>query len=88
MSEEEDVQLDNSRFKLLGVWGINSVFHHPFCLNDRVWRKQTMLSMEKFQDSQIAFDECENAFLKPKIPYNIPVFETLHKYSEYEASEE
>lgn len=76
-----------SDYKVHGLQGPNSIFYGVnFCQTDRTWRKQLLMSNDKYQkDESYAFDECNNAFTKPKPPQLIDILECgLHKRADYE----
>ena len=68
-----------------GVAGNASLFAYPHCETDRFWRTQLSLTPERyFRDVHPNFDECRNAYMKPKAPAVIDVLDNLHKRSDYE----
>jgi hypothetical protein len=72
-------------YKVHGLDGQNNIFYANFCAQDRNWRKQLLMFNDKFQKTdEHPFDECNNAFVKPKRPYVITVLDNLHKRSDYE----
>jgi hypothetical protein len=80
MSEEE-----GSSFKFHGITGAHNVFAFPHCETDRFWRKSLSLTPERyFKYDQVSFDECKNAFIKPKKPVYLDVLEHLHKRADFE----
>ena len=78
MSEEGDYQVH-------GIAGNNSVFHVNFCPTDRTWRKQLLLAADRYSKTRgETWDECNNAFVKPKPPQFISILDNLHKRSDFE----
>ena len=68
-----------------GIAGANNLFAVPDCVTDRFWRKSLALTPERYiYASQRGFDECDNAFMKPKPVVYFDVLEHLHKYADYE----
>ena len=75
---------ENPDYKSFGMLGNNSLFDIIYCENDRLWRKQLLLTPEAEQDNEYyAFDECNNAYMKPKPVKKIDILSTLHKRSSY-----
>ncbi len=76
---------DGEEYKVFGLEGKNTVFYVNFCETDRHWRKQLLLTGDRYQKNRShAFDECRNAFMKPKVPQFIDILDNLHKRSDYE----
>ena len=74
-----------SEYKVHGLSGEDNIFSANFCPQDRNWRKQLLLFNDRFDKGEShAFDECNNAFVKPKPPVFVTVLEHLHKRSDYE----
>ena len=72
---------NNLIFQLIGK---DSVFNYPYCENDRVWRKMLALTPERYHKyEEQPFDECLNAFVKPKRPLYNDMLSHLHKKSDY-----
>ena len=69
---------------ITGARGAN-IFNMPHCETDRFWRKQLALTPERYwKYDQPLFDECRNAYMKPKKPVSISILDHLHKRSDYE----
>ena len=67
-----------------GIGGANNVFAFPHCQTDRFWRQSLNLTTERyFRGEQMNFDECRNAYMKPKAPASINILDSLHKYADY-----
>ena len=72
-------------YKVHGLSGADNIFYVSFCQTDRNWRKQLLLTNDKFQkDTGHNWDECNNAFVKPKPPQFLNLLDNLHKRSDYE----
>lgn len=57
-----------------------------YCENDRLWRRMLALTPDRYQKSEDwTFDECRNAFVKPKKPYYLDLIGNLHKKADYES---
>jgi hypothetical protein len=66
-------------FSFHGIAGKNNIFAFPHCETDRFWRKSLGLTSEKYlKNEHYAFDECKNAFMKPKAPVNINILERTY----------
>ena len=75
----------SEEYQVFGLSGAQNIFYVNFCLTDRVWRKQLLLTQDKYQkNDNHPFDECNNAFVKPKPPQFIELLDNLHKRSDYE----
>ena len=62
-----------------------NIFNLPHCDTDRFWRKQLAMTPERYWKHDLpAFDECRNAYMKPKKPVSISILDHLHKFSDYE----
>ena len=73
-----------SDYQVHALVGSKHLFYVNNCQTDRVWRKQLLLAGDKFQKGEFYhFDECKNAFTKPKAPQFIDVLDHLHKLSDY-----
>jgi hypothetical protein len=74
-----------SEFSFHGIAGAVNIFAFPHCETDRFWRKSFGLTPERYikADNQ-HFDECDNAFTKPKPPVQINLLQHLHKLSDFE----
>ena len=81
MSEEE-----GSSFTHHGIAGEKNIFGFPHCETDRFWRRSLGLTNEKYQKGtqNNFFDECRNAFTKPKPPVQIDLLDHLHKIADFE----
>jgi hypothetical protein len=67
--------------------GPSSIFQgFAHCETDRFWRRSLGLSNEKYLkgDSAYTFDECNNAFMKPKLPIKLTLLANLHKFADYQ----
>ena len=67
--------------------GNTNIFGFPYCENDRLWRKMLAITPDRYNKAvEQQFDECHNAFIKPKPPVNITEMLTLglHKRSDFE----
>ena len=79
--EDEDENL----YKVFGLFGVNSIFMPRFCQTDRTWRRQLLITNDKMQKNEDhPFDECKNAFVKPRPAEFLDILENLHKKSDYE----
>lgn len=77
--------MSESEYKVYGLKGKENVFYINFCFTDRTWRKQLLLTNDKYQgNDNHPFDECRNAFVKPKAPQFQNILDHLHKRSDYE----
>ena len=77
--------MNEGDYKVFGLDGVDNIFYHNFCKSDRQWRKQLLLTNDKYQKNQFhPFNECDNAFMKPKAPKVLEILEHLHKRSDYE----
>ena len=75
----------SEEYKVFGLAGTDNIFHINFCETDRMWRKQLLLTNDKYQkNEEHPFDECKNAFVKPKPPVVLDLLSNLHKKSDYE----
>ena len=55
-----------------------------YCENDRLWRRLLALTPDRYQRNEDwAFDECDNAFVKPKKPMYLDLLGNLHKKADY-----
>ena len=76
---------EGSSFTFHGVGGAKNLFAWPHCETDRYWRQALGLTTERyFRQDQLNFDECRNAYMKPKKPASIDVLDHLHKFADYE----
>ena len=65
-----------------------NIFDLPHCETDRFWRKQWALTPERYWKHDLpTFDECRNAYIKPKPPVSINILEHLHKKSDFESGD-
>lgn len=72
-------------FKFHGIAGAVNIFAVPHCETDRFWRQSLGLTPERYiKGSDYAFDECHNAFSKPKKPVQLDLLEHLHKRADFE----
>ena len=86
MSDDE-IEVIEGGFKHHGIAGKNSIFYgFSHCETDRFWRRSLGLSNEKYLkgDAQYSFNECDNAFMKPKVPCSLDILSNLHKYADYQ----
>ena len=73
-------------FSFHGIAGKNNIFAFPHCETDRFWRKSLGLTSEKYMRNEYySFDECNNAFMKPKAQAQINILQHLHKRESFEA---
>ena len=78
MSEEE------GGYVFYGVGGDKNLFAYPHCQTDRFWRQSLNLTTERYLKAEtLNFDECRNAYMKPKPPAMIDLLDHLHKYADY-----
>ena len=64
--EEKDVTIN---YRFANLTGTGGLFNINYCHTDRVWRRQLLLTNEKFLNTPLhQFDECNNVFVKPKAP--------------------
>lgn len=73
------------------VLGPSNIFGFPYCENERLWRKLLTLTPERYQKTtDYQFDECNNAFIKPKRPVFLQDLLTqgLHKKASAAPTEE
>ena len=71
-------------FTFHGISGEKNVFAYPHCQTDRFWRTVLALTPERYHRADAPhWDECRNAYTKPKAPASINILENLHKYSDY-----
>ena len=62
-------------YKFYGIGGKVNLFAFPHCETDRFWRASLGLTPERYiRSADYAFDECWNAFTKPKKPISIDLF--------------
>lgn len=72
-------------FTFHGLAGAKNIFGFPHCETDRFWRMSLGLTPEKYVRNQdYSFDECSNAFMKPKAPVAIDLLAHLHKRADFE----
>ena len=90
MSEEEGGNQVYTIFGLTGTYnqlnlkGKDNIFYYPYCENDRLWRRMLYLTPERYRrNADYEFDECDNAYVKPKPPVKLDLIENLHKKSDY-----
>ena len=56
----------NPFFRFIGP---SNIFGFPYCENDRLWRKMLAITPDRYMKAvEQQFDECHNAFVKPKRP--------------------
>ena len=64
--------------------GPNNIFGFPYCENDRLWRKMLAITPDRYNKAvEQQFDECNNAFVKPKKPVFLDLLGNLHKKSDF-----
>lgn len=74
-----------SEFKFHGLAGKINIFAFPHCETDRFWRQSLALTPERYvKNDTPSFDECANAFTKPKAPVSIDILQHLHKFADFE----
>jgi len=72
-------------YKFYGIAGDVNLFAFPHCETDRFWRRSLGITPEKYiRSDQSQFDECNNAYIKPKKPVSLDLLNHLHKYSDYQ----
>ena len=65
-----------------------NIFNLPHCETDRFWKTQLAMTPERYwKHQQTLFDECRNAYIKPKAPQTINILDHLHKRSDYESGD-
>jgi hypothetical protein len=65
--------------------GAKNIFGIPYCENDRLWRRMLAITPDRYHRSKDwTFDECNNAYVKPKNPVYLDLLNNLHKKSDYE----
>ena len=65
-----------------GLVGPNeaNIFSLNHCETDRFWRAMWQITPERYQKMDIPqFDECRNAYQKPRAPRSISILDSLHK---------
>ena len=76
---------EEGKYKFYGIAGHVNLFAFPHCETDRFWRKSFGLTPERYlRTDDVQFDECHNAFMKPKMPVSLDLLQHLHKYADYE----
>lgn len=74
-----------SDYKFHGIAGPVNIFAYPHCETDRFWRKSFALTPDRYyRYESLSFDECDNAFTKPKAPISIDILSHLHKKADFE----
>lgn len=72
-------------YKVFGLSGENNLFYVNYCPDDRLWRRQLLLLNDKYKKTVgEPYDECKNAFSKPRVPQTIDILDNLHSRSDYE----
>ena len=67
-----------------GIGGDKNIFAYPHCQTDRFWRASLHITPERyFREDKLNWDECRNAYTKPKPPASIDLLEHLHKFADY-----
>ena len=57
-----------------------NIFNLNHCETDRFWRAMWQITPERYQRFDIPqFDECRNAYQKPKPPRSISILDSLYK---------
>ena len=75
----------SEEFTFHGIGGEKNVFAWPHCETDRFWRQALHLTTERYwKGEQMHWDECRNAYMKPKKPADIDILQSLHKLSDYQ----
>ena len=68
-----------------GIAGDKNLFAFPHCQTDRFWRTSLSITPERyFRGETMNWDECRNAYIKPKSPAMLDVLGSLHKFADYE----
>lgn len=76
---------EEGSYKFYGIAGKVNLFAYPHCETDRFWRASLGLTPERYiRSADHTFDECWNAYVKPKKPISIDLLQHLHKYADYE----
>ena len=76
-----------SEYKTFGITGKDNIFGFPYCENDRLWRKMLAITPDRYQKAiEHQFDECNNAFVKPKPPVRLELLNHLHKKSDFSSA--
>ena len=71
-------------FTFHGIAGEPNVFMFAHCQTDRFMRQTLGLTTERyFKGESMNWDECRNAYVKPKPPASISILDSLHKYADY-----
>tara|TARA_B110000977_G_C10586364_1_gene302543 strand:+ start:97 stop:339 length:243 start_codon:yes stop_codon:yes gene_type:complete len=77
--------LEEGEYKIAGLNGVDNIFDHWNCMTIRTWRRQLLLLPDRYRNTtDEEFDECNNAFFKPKPVRASDMLENLHKMSDYE----
>ena len=86
-----------SEYKTFGISGIlylayllgsSNIFGFPYCENDRLWRRMLAITPDRYQKAvEHQFDECNNAFVKPKPAVYLDLLSHLQKKSDFEQTE-
>ena len=75
----------SEEFTFHGLAGKENVFMFPHCQTDRFWRQSLHLTPERYFGGDTPnFDECRNAYMKPKAPAKLNLLDSLQKYADYE----
>ena len=76
---------EEGAFTYHGIAGEKNIFALPHCQTDRFMRMQLNLTTERyFREESLNFDECRNAYMKPKKPVVLDLLDNLQKFADYE----
>jgi hypothetical protein len=86
MSDYKVYGISGNHYILIHIIGANNIFGFPYCENDRLWRKMLSITPERYNKAvEHQFDECNNAFVKPKPPVYLDLLNNLHKKSDFQS---
>ena len=84
IKKKNNMSEEGASFTFHGISGTNNLFAFPHCQTDRFWRQTLHMTTERYHRAEtMNWDECRNAYMKPKAPASINLLESLHKYSDY-----
>lgn len=76
---------EEGSYKFYGIAGEKNLFAIPHCETDRFWRRSLAITPERYiRSNEYQFDECNNAFMKPKKPVALDLLSHLQKFADYE----
>ena len=77
--------MEDGSYTFYGIAGKKNLFAIPHCETDRLWRRAIGITPERYiRFEEFQFDECNNAFMKPKKPVVSDLLNHLHKMADYE----